>query len=242
MTATLIEDWETVGDTLSDLISTNSYKTPQGFYYFTDWGSNRYNCNTQIIGLIYDKYNNTTEYTSWAKTQMDYILGDNDNNTCYVVGYSENSVKYPHHCASSGFDDFPNDNDTTPQKNVLVGALVGGVGENDNHRDTTDDYQFNEVTIDYNAGFSGALAGLYLAYGENDTIDSSIIGTDVLLGDLNCDSSINNIDLLLLKKYLCGLHDLNVHSAEYLNANVNHDETINILDVCTLKNLIIYDL
>ena len=238
MTATLIEDWSTIENTLDDLISDKQYQTTQGFCYFSDWGSNRYNCNTQIIGLIYDKYNNSDKYTSWAKNQMDYFLGNNDNNTCYMVGYSENSVKYPHHCASSGLDDFPDDNDTTPQKNILVGALVGGVDKNDYHRDTTDDYQYNEVAIDYNAGFSGALAGLYLQYGENSSIDSSIVGTDVLLGDLNCDKSINYLDLLLLKKYLFGLHDLDTHSAEYLNANVNDDDTINIIDVNTLKSLI----
>lgn len=238
MTATLIEDWDVVENTLDDLISDKSYQTPQGFCYFTDWGSNRYNCNTQIIGLIFDKFNNTDKYTSWAKTQMDYILGKNDNNKCYMVGYSENSVKYPHHCASSGLDDFPIDNDTTPQKHILVGALVGGVDKNDNHKDTTDDYQYNEVTIDYNASFSGALSGLYLAYGKNYTIDNSIVGTDVLLGNLNCDQSITNIDLLLLKKYLFGLYDLNVHSAEYLNANVNGDSSINVIDVNTLKGLI----
>lgn len=239
MTATLIEDWNTIENTLNDLISNSSYKTPQGFSYFTDWGSNRYNCNTQVIGLIYDKYNGTDKYTSWAKTQMDYILGDNNNNTCYVVGYNENSVKYPHHCASSGLDDFPNDNDTTPQKYVLVGALVGGVGENDNHNDTTDDYQYNEVAIDYNAGFSCALSGLYLQYGKNDAIDSFIVGTDVLLGDINCDKSIDYIDLLLLKKYLFGMLTIDTHSASYLNANVNGDNSINILDVITLKSLII---
>lgn len=238
MTATLIEDWDVVENTLDDLISDKSYQTPQGFCYFTDWGSNRYNCNTQIIGLIFDKFNNTDKYTSWAKTQMDYILGKNDNNKCYMVGYSENSVKYPHHCASSGLDDFPVDNDTTPQKHILVGALVGGVDKDDNHKDTTDDYQYNEVTIDYNASFSGALSGLYLAYGKDYTIDNSIVGTDVLLGDLNCDQSITNIDLLLLKKYLFGLYDLNVHSAEYLNANVNGDSIINVIDVNTLKGLI----
>lgn len=239
MTATMIEDWDTVSNTLDDLISDTDYKTPQGFYYFTDWGSNRYNSNTQVIGLIYDKYNDTDKYTTWAKSQMDYILGDNDSNTCYMVGYSESSVKHPHHCASSGLDDFPQDNDTTPQKHVLVGALVGGVGKDDNYHDTTDDYQCNEVAIDYNAGFSVALSGLYLRYGKNDSISSSIVGTDVLLGDINCDKSIGYIDLLLLKKYLFNMTSIDTHKADYLNANVNGDSTIDVMDIITLKSLIL---
>jgi hypothetical protein len=44
--------------------------------------------------------------------------------------------------------------------NTITGALVGGPGKSDNFTDSRPNYQQNEVAIDYNAGFSGALAGL----------------------------------------------------------------------------------
>jgi hypothetical protein len=42
---------------------------------------------------------------------------------------------------------------------VLVGALVGGPGSNDNYEDKRDNFQTNEVAVDYNAGFQSAVAG-----------------------------------------------------------------------------------
>ncbi|EFN50425.1 hypothetical protein CHLNCDRAFT_144614, partial [Chlorella variabilis] len=43
---------------------------------------------------------------------------------------------------------------------VLTGALVGGPSGRDSYKDVRSDYQSNEVAMDYNAGFTGALAGL----------------------------------------------------------------------------------
>ena len=54
------------------------------------------------------------------------------------------------------WSDFSKDEDNP---HVLYGALVGGPGENDDYVDDRTDYQKNEVTCDYNAGFQGALAG-----------------------------------------------------------------------------------
>jgi hypothetical protein len=43
---------------------------------------------------------------------------------------------------------------------TLYGALVGGPDKSDKYTDSRTNYVQNEVTIDYNAGFTGALAGL----------------------------------------------------------------------------------
>ena len=51
---------------------------------------------------------------------------------------------------------------------LLYGALAGGPDGQDNHIDVTSDYIYNEVTIDYNAAFVGACAGLYEYYGTPD--------------------------------------------------------------------------
>lgn len=43
--------------------------------------------------------------------------------------------------------------------NQLDGALVSGPDENDNYNDDRTDVVHNDVSIDYNAGLQGALAG-----------------------------------------------------------------------------------
>lgn len=141
--------------------------SPQGYFFLDKWGSARYNTAAQLAALVFDKYNNDgkpSEYSDWAKSQMEYLLGDNNAGKAYVVGYNENAVKYPHHRAASGLTMAE---DTREQKHVLYGALVGGPDENDNHSDTTNDWIYNEVTIDYNAAFVGACAGLYEFYGDS---------------------------------------------------------------------------
>lgn len=160
--------WSTIEKQLQNAISGSLGKTitPQGYLFIDVWGSARYNTAAQLAALVFDKYNGNkpTKYSDWAKGQMEYLLGKNNDSKAYVVGYNENAVKYPHHRASSGLSKCE---DTSEQKHVLYGALVGGPGQNDEHIDTTADYIYNEVTIDYNAAFVGACAGLYSFYGND---------------------------------------------------------------------------
>ncbi|MBR1529108.1 MAG: glycoside hydrolase family 9 protein [Oscillospiraceae bacterium] len=149
--------------------------TPAGYFWLNEWGSARYNTAAQFCALVYDKYQNGKDlyeeshpdyyFSDWALGQMEYLLGDNPISRCYVVGYSENSAKYPHHRAASGLTMAE---DTAEHKHVLWGALVGGPTSEDKHNDVTADWVDNEVTIDYNAAFVGAAAGLYARYGTPD--------------------------------------------------------------------------
>lgn len=140
--------------------------TPAGYSFLNQWGSARYNTSAQFLALVYDKHHGDTasKYGDWAKSQMDYLLGENPINRCYIVGYSDISAKYPHHRAASGFSKCE---DTGEQRYVLYGALVGGPGSSDEHIDITSDYIYNEVTIDYNAAFVGACAGQYHFFGDS---------------------------------------------------------------------------
>ena len=162
-------------------------ETEQGFAFLQQWGSARYNTAMQLICLLYDKYHNNgkpSEWSEWAKKQMDYILGDNDitfkenekqtvlagkNGThgprSMVVGYNSTSVKNPHHRAASGLTMAE---DPREQKHVLWGALAGGPDGSDAHGDFTAEWVENEVTIDYNAAFVGACAGMYEMFGTED--------------------------------------------------------------------------
>jgi len=135
------------------------------FWCLSDWGSCRYNSATQFVGLTYDKLASADLYTDWATSQMNYMIGDNPAKRCYAVGYNENSSQYPHHRAASRSTD---DGLIVENHYTLLGALVGGPGSNGTYKDAQDDYYCNEVALDYNAGYVGALAGLYLAH-KNDT-------------------------------------------------------------------------
>lgn len=159
-------------------------ETKGGFAYLNQWGSCRYNTAMQMICLVYDKYKNNgepSEWSEWAKKQMDYVLGQNDvkykenskqtvlagrNGThgprAFIVGYNDTAVKNPHHRAASGL---LMAEDPREQKHILWGALAGGPDGSDGHSDSTNDWVENEVTIDYNACLPGAAAGLYAIYG-----------------------------------------------------------------------------
>jgi hypothetical protein len=99
--------------------------TPGGYAFLNQWGSARYNTATQFAALVYDKHHGDkpSKYSEWAKSQMDYLMGKNPINRCYIVGYNDIAAKYPHHRAASGLSKCE---DTGPHKYVLYGALVGG--------------------------------------------------------------------------------------------------------------------
>ena len=54
-------------------------------------------------------------------------------------------------------------NNETESYNTLHGALVGGAASSTAFIDHCGDVKQNEVTLDYNGGFTGALAGLLAA-------------------------------------------------------------------------------
>jgi endoglucanase len=140
-------------------------KTPAGYGMLNGWGSARYNCAAQMCALVYQKYHpERTDFTDWARGQMEYLMGNNPMGYSYIVGYGPAYAKHPHHRAAHG--SATNDmNNPAEHKHTLWGALVGGPDAQDHHVDSTTDYVYNEVAIDYNAAFVGALAGHYLLHG-----------------------------------------------------------------------------
>lgn len=148
-------------------VCTNKRKIDGVFNCVSDWGSCRYSAAEQFTGLVYDKLTGTTTYAKWATSQMNYMLGDNPNKRCYIVGYNENSSKYPHHRAASRSTDSKIINS---DHYTLLGALVGGPGSNGTYKDDQGDYYCNEVALDYNAGLVGAAAGLYLVHKNDETV------------------------------------------------------------------------
>lgn len=171
----ITNDWNKVNSYLGTLCNSSNYLC------MDDWGSARLNCSVQFTALVATKHG--ANYGSWCQGQMDYILGNNQFNTCFVTGFASNSAKNVHHRAASGYQgynppDGMNEYTTTyhPTKShVLIGALAGGPDKSGNYSDVMNDYKCNEVAIDYNSGLVGAAAGLYSMY-KTGSVDSSIEG------------------------------------------------------------------
>ena len=82
-----------------------------------------------------------------------------------MVGWGLNPPTQPHHAASSCPDrpkscGWPEFDRPEPNPQILYGALVSGPDEAEKFFDRRVDHVYTEVTIDYNAGFTSALAGL----------------------------------------------------------------------------------
>lgn len=170
------------------LIPDSSYShmeyTPGGLI-FRPGGSNLQHSTTiTFLLLVYAKYLQQSSTSincgsvsvgptflrQMAKRQVDYILGENPNGMSYMVGYSDRYPQRIHHRGSSlpSVRDHPQFigckegsvyfNSSGPNPNVLVGAVVGGPGEDDLYEDDRADFRKSEPTTYINAPFVGVLA------------------------------------------------------------------------------------
>jgi hypothetical protein len=145
-------------------------KTPKGLAFRDTWGSLRYATTTSLLAFIYADSIYTTKatlsqsYHDFAVAQVHYALGDAGRS--FMVGFGTNYPKQPHHrgasCPVTGSCGFNYLSANTDNPQVIYGALVGGPSSDDSYSDVRNNYQNNEVTTDYNAGFQGALARLYM--------------------------------------------------------------------------------
>ncbi|MFC6088862.1 glycoside hydrolase family 9 protein [Saccharothrix lopnurensis] len=145
--------------------------SPGGQAHLDTWGSLRYAANTAFVALVHGDWLRSRDaaraatYHDFGVRQINYALGDNPRNASYVVGFGANPPRNPHHRTAHGaWADTMQEPATS--RHVLYGALVGGPGtNNDAYRDDRTDFVANEVALDYNAGFTSALARLYKEYG-----------------------------------------------------------------------------
>ncbi|XP_066912939.1 uncharacterized protein [Clytia hemisphaerica] len=146
-------------------------KTAKGLFYVKRWGPLRHAANLAFLARVASTIVDDKFYNEFARSQINYILGDAGRS--YVVGFGTNPPQQPHHrsssCPVNGPCSWDNLFSSSPNPQILYGALVGGPDANDRYTDKRADYIKNEVTVDYNAGFQSAIAGLIqLAEEEND--------------------------------------------------------------------------
>ncbi|MBA0578612.1 hypothetical protein Gorai_020889 [Gossypium raimondii] len=167
--------------------SDNVERTPGGLLYIRQWNNMQYVSTATFLLTVYSDFLrnskqhlrcptgtiDTEEILSFAKSQVDYILGSNPMNMSYLVGYGS---KYPirvHHRGASivsyrenkgfigctqGYDNWYSR--VEPNPNVLVGALVGGPDCRDNFMDQRDNYMQTEACTYNTAPLVGVFARL----------------------------------------------------------------------------------
>lgn len=144
----------------------------------------QYVVNSAYLASVFSDYMEAADTPGWycgpnfysvdvlrtfAKTQMDYILGNNPQKMSYVVGYGSRYPKRVHHRGAS----IPKNGvkysckggwkyrDTSkPNPNVLVGAMVAGPDKHDGFKDVRMNYNYTEPTLAGNAGLVAALVSL----------------------------------------------------------------------------------
>ncbi|KAL8150386.1 hypothetical protein V2J09_020194 [Rumex salicifolius] len=163
--------------------SRNVQKTPGGLIFRQKWNNMQFVTGASFLMTVYSDYltssrksmscASSSELFSMAKSQIDYILGDNPRATSYMVGYGNNYPQQVHHRASSIVSIKTNPSFVTcrggyatwfsrkaSDPNVLVGALVGGPDAYDNFADHRDNYEQTEPATYNNAPLIGVLARL----------------------------------------------------------------------------------
>ena len=121
-------------------------------------------------------------FSNWAMGQMNYLMGDNPADWSYIVGFGSTTpgvgpevggtataASHPHHGDAQG-SLTNSQSDPATDRHILWGALVGGPSSTDQPDDVTTDFVLNEVAVDYNAAFVGALAGLQEYYGQSQAM------------------------------------------------------------------------
>ena len=85
-------------DRLLDRVNNASFGTSLDKVH---WGSSGHVCDNAHTLLLAFDLTGRSDYYEAAKKQLDYVLGCNPNNVCYVTGFGANTVKYPHHRPSA---------------------------------------------------------------------------------------------------------------------------------------------
>ena len=163
----------------SDLKPFEGNITSDGLSYLTNWGCLRHATNTAFVAklacdtIFKNDASKVSKYNAWADSQMNYCFGDNKMKMSYVLGMGENNPKAIHHRTASGIhDDHWNELGKssggsegwqTEYAHTLYGALIGGPDKSGNYDATqigVSNYEYSEVAIDYNAGYTACLCAM----------------------------------------------------------------------------------
>nr|QCQ73717.1 endo-(1,4)-beta-D-glucanase [Litchi chinensis] len=172
---------------------TTSSKTDGGLIWVTEWNSLQHPVAHAFLANLYGDYmkkSNTKtldcdgekfsydDLRDFAKSQADYVLGENPAKMSYLVGYGDKFPQFVHHRgASIPADDKPSCNEgfrwlesDDPNPNEATGALVGGPYLNETYVDARSNVKQGEPTT-----YSCALAiALFSSLTTSIDVDKSL--------------------------------------------------------------------
>ncbi|KAE9606551.1 putative cellulase [Lupinus albus] len=176
-------------------------KTTPGLLFTRDASNLQYATGSTLALMIFSKilkknridgvqcgsvHFSASQIKTFAKTQVDYILGNNPMSMSYMVGFGSKFPQQLHHRGSSipsikdhqpkvGCSEGQSNyyNSPNPNPNIHVGAIVGGPDSNDHFSDARSDYSHSEPTTYINAAFVGSVAAL-LSRNEQGTTQFSL--------------------------------------------------------------------
>ncbi|KAI3873636.1 hypothetical protein MKX03_021689 [Papaver bracteatum] len=181
--------------------NSNVELTPGGLLFIRKWNNMQYVSTSAFLLTVYSDYLKNAhqklncngemvkhqELLTFAKSQVDYILGDNPMGMSYLVGFGYRYPKRVHHRGASivaykrskgfigctqGYDDWYSRNKPNPNK--VIGALVGGPDIHDNFNDHRGNYAQTEACTYNTAPLVGIFAKLHqLEEGKNTSQFSS---------------------------------------------------------------------
>ncbi|KAL8556727.1 hypothetical protein ACS0TY_004259 [Phlomoides rotata] len=162
--------------------------TPGGLLYIRDSVNLQYVTSASMILAIYSKILaearadgvrcgssnfSPSQIKTFAKSQVDYILGKNPLNMSYMVGFGSKYPRQLHHRGASipsihtnpakvGCNDGMSSwySSSNPNPNTHTGAVVGGPDSNDRFTDSRSDFSHLETTTYMVAAFVGSVAPL----------------------------------------------------------------------------------
>ncbi len=148
-----------------------------GMYY---WGSNGSVARTCMLLQVANRLAPKADYLDACVDQISWIFGRNYYNRSQVTGLGINPPMHPHHRPSQA------DGIDAPWPGLLVGGgnntstQAPGSNKNGatNWTDDVNDYELNEVAINWNAPLTYALASFLDAYTSPTNSDAAVTPTD----------------------------------------------------------------
>ncbi|XP_038898468.1 endoglucanase 10-like [Benincasa hispida] len=160
-----------------------SSRTDNGLIWVSEWNSLQHPVSSAFLASLYGDYMLTSRtaklscsgdsYTpadlrKFAKSQADYVLGNNPLKMSYLVGYGDKFPQYVHHRGASipadaktkCNDGFKWLDSTEPNPNIAYGALVGGPFLNDTYIDSRNNSMQGEPSTYNSALVVGLLSSL----------------------------------------------------------------------------------
>lgn len=127
------------------------------------WGSNSFVMNNAVVMAYAYDYTSDNKYINGVTQSMDYLMGRNPMDNCYVTGYGKNSTQNPHHRyfanqVDSNFPNIPAGFVSGGPNSGLQDPWVKGMGWSPGslppqlcYMDHIESWSTNEVTINWNS-------------------------------------------------------------------------------------------